>query len=253
MLGFQCCTCEDPSDKGNQILLDPVDTYTGEHFGSVQGSQNFVLSSNEANGVLKKPEIIRFKVHVARQSAENFGLAHMPMEDGSESLLVVELRPDSPMDRWNAEQRNQRQPDFQVRPGDRIVSVGDARAGDLEGMRQLLRQDKADFIVERWPAVRSVYLKKKTPDDKYGMQTDLIIKDDGTKVLRVGRISGGLLGEWNTLAAGARRFFDVVGPFSQIISVNSESGDPERMQQALVTSSAVEVSFARPDPELYNH
>jgi len=264
---WHCCTCEDDT---NQITLEPVDAFTGERavqfsdsVDDVQvfredaavgpGSRDFVMSTNEIHGILKKPEIIRFKVRLTRLPTENFGLAHMPMEDGSQSLLVVELRPSGPMDRWNAEQRNLSQPDFQVQPGDRIVSVGDSKAGDLDGMRQLLRQDKAEFVVERWPPLLSVSLKKRTPNDKYGMQTDLIIRDDGTKILRVGRISGGLLGESNALAARTRRFFDVVGPFAQIVSVNGESGDPERMQQELVANSTVDVAFARPDPELYNH
>lgn len=262
---WNCCAC--PDEPAHQITLEPVDAFTGE--GAVQfsdndqvlcegaaggpGSRDFIMSTNEIQGILKKPEIIRFKVRLTRLTAENFGLAHMPMEDGSQSLLVVELRPDGPMDRWNAEQRNLSQPDLQVRPGDRIVSVGDAKGGDLDGMRQLLRQEKAEFIVERWPPTLSVSLKKRTPNDKYGMQTDLIIRDDGTKILRVGRISGGLLGESNALAARTRRFFDVVGPFAQIVSVNGERGDPERMQQVLVTDLTVDVSFTRPDPELYNH
>jgi len=263
MKPLQCCSCEDPSDKGNQLTLEPVSgAWLGEGMIALttaedpmmlngQPSRDFVLSTNEMGGLLKKPNILRFKVILSKSSNENFGLAHMPMEDGSMSLLVVELRPDGPIDKWNAEQRSMGQGDFQVRPGDRIVNVGNAR--DLDGMRQLLRQDRVAFIVERWPEVVNVSLKKRSPSDKYGMQTDLIIRDDGTKVLRVGRISGGLLAEWNTLAAGARRFFDIVGPFSEIVMVNGERGDPERMQQLLVTGPSVDVAFARPDPEVYNH
>lgn len=267
---LRCCTCEDASDKGNQLTLEPIADPGGEGIIALttleepmsmakmgmsakplQGSKDFVLSTLEKTGQIKTPDILRFKVSLTKSSNENFGLAHMPMEDGSASLLVVELRPEGPIDRYNAEQRGGSTPQNQVKAGDRIVAVGNA--ADLEGMRQRLRQDEVEFSVERWPEVINVSLKKRTPTDKFGMQTDLIIRDDRSKVLRVGRISGGLLGEWNTLAAGARRFFDVVGPFSEILSVSGIKGDPERMQQLLVTGTSVDVCFKRPDPELYNH
>jgi len=256
----QCspCSCEDTGDKVNTLTLDPSSLSVGEGAVNMLGAtpgQDMEVSVCKSNAIIKqpeigKPEIVSFKVTIAKTPSENFGLAHMPMEDGSQSLLVVELRPDGPMTRWNMEQRAMGRADFDVRRGDRIVNVGNL--SDIEGMRELLRQDNVEFAVERWPQVVSVLLKKGEPTDKYGMQTDLIIKDDGAKVLRVGKISGGLLGEWNTQAAESRRFFEVIGQFSEITSVNEEKVDSERMQQMLVTEPDVKITFHRPDPELFN-
>jgi len=254
------CACEDSADKVHSLTLDPASVAKGDGIINMNeiatvpvGSKDFILSNHEADGTLKKPEIVRFAVSLTKSSGENFGLAHMPMEDGSQSLLIVELRPDGPMARWNAQQRAIGKQE--VRRGDRRVAVMQATdvISDIDGMRELLRQNTVDFTVERWPPSVTIVLKKREPTDKYGMQTDLIIKDDGSKVLRVGRISGGILGDWNTLAAGGRRFFDVVGQFSEIIKVNDQKDDPDRMQQLLVTESSVEITFMRPDPELYNH
>lgn len=256
----QClpCSCEDTGDKVNTLTLDSSSLSVGEGAVNMLGGstcQDPEVKVCQPNAIIKmtkmvKPEIVSFKVTVTKTPGENFGLAHIPMEDGSQSLLVVELRPDGPMTRWNMEQRAMGRADFDVRRGDRIVNVGSV--SDIEGMRDLLREDNVEFTVERWPEVVSVLLKKLEPTDKYGMQTDLIIKDDGAKVLRVGRISGGLLGEWNTVAAGSRRFFEVIGQSSEIISVNDEKVDSERMQQMLVTEPEVEIGFQRPDPELFN-
>jgi len=243
----RCCAGEDGSSElTNTLNLDPSTVSTGGVI--VNAAQNMVMVQ-AANGK-ENADIVRFKVALSKASGENFGLAHMPMEDGSQSLLVVELRSDGPISTWNMEQRALGRGDIDVRRGDRIVSVG--YVSDIDGMRELLRQDQVEFSVERWPPSVAVVLNKREPTDKYGMQTDLLIRDDGSKVLRVGRISGGLLGEWNTSAAAARRFYDVVGQFSEIVRVNDQKDDPERMQQMLVTESMVEVSFVRPDPELYN-
>lgn len=261
MPGSKCtCTCDDDNEKANTITLDPVAASMGDGmidmgappkqvggYDSRVGSEGFVMSTHEKAGLIKKPEILRFQVSLCKAAGENFGLAHMPMEDGSHSLLIVELRQDGPMARWNKDHKANQV----VVRGDRIVAVG--AVTDIDGMRELLRQDIVEFTVERWPQAVTIVLKKLQPTDKYGMQTDLIIRDDGSKVLRVGRISGGLLGEWNALAAGSRRFFDVVGQFAEIVKVNDQADDPERMQQMLVTELEVEVTFIRPDPELYNH
>jgi len=176
------------------------------------------------------------------------------MEDGSESLLVVELQPNTPIDRYNYETEKMQNPQHMVKRGDRIVLVGDGtnEKSDVDGMRELFQKESVVLSIERWPQEVSIILKKRNTDDKYGMQTDLIIRDDGSKVLRVGRISGGLLGEWNSLAESARRFFDVVGQFSEIVKVNGQSTDPEKMQQLLVTEWQVQVTFVRPDPDLYS-
>merc|ERR1719254_433224 len=94
-------------------------------------------------------ELVRFKVNLRKQAGEPFGLAHMPMEDGSQSLLVVELRGEGPIVRWNMEQRAMGLNEFQMQRGDRIVRVGQDTT--VDAMRERLRKDDVDFVVERWP------------------------------------------------------------------------------------------------------
>lgn len=243
------CACDDDNDKAATLTVDPQSVALGD--GVIKTNEETAVVLKDDGPSAKHAEITRFKVNLSKPAGSNFGLAHMPMEDGSQSLLVLELRPDGPISRWNLEQRGLGRPEFEMRRGDRIVQVGSTN--DIDGMREQLRQDSVEFTVERWPLTVSVALKKRDPTVKYGMQTDLIVRDDQSKVLRVGRISGGLLGEWNMLATGARRYYDVVGQFSEIVRVNDNSDDPERMQQMLVTETEVDLVFARPDPELYNH
>jgi hypothetical protein len=257
----KCSSCVDLDGKATTIHLDPRDSVdgsiklasdlcTGHAFSEVKvvDKNNERVTYVSADGT--KRELVRFKVSLAKPAGETFGLAHMPMEDGSQSLLVVELRSDGPIARWNMEQRALGLEDFEMRRGDRIVRVGKEQG--LDAMRENLRKNDVEFVVERWPATLAVVLKKASPVDKYGMQTDLIVRDDDSKVLRVGRISGGLLGEWNASAAVAKRFSDIVAQHSEIASVNGCKDDPARMQQMLVTESEVQVVFRRPDPDLYN-
>lgn len=256
---IRCQTCIQIDEKAPTIHVDPTDVVDGnihlsdDIVGHAYSEITVIEKNNErvayisADGMTR--EFIRFKVAISKQANEPFGLAHMPMEDGSQSLLVVELRSEGPIAKWNMEQQALGLNDFTMRRGDRIVCVDTDY--DIERMREKLRKNDIDFVVERWPENVPVRLKKGSPTDKYGMQTDLIAREDGTKVLRVGRISGGLLGDWNALAASERRYCEIVSQHSEITSVN-ECKEPERMQQLLVTEAEVRVTFKRPDPDLYN-
>merc|ERR1712032_154743 len=106
-------------------------------------------------------------------------------------------------------------------------------AVDIDGMRALLRNDNVHFTVERWPVVTKVLLQKRNANDKYGMQTELVQKDDGKQILIVRTVWGGLLGEWNQWACMSRRFFEAVQPGSEIVQVGDLSNCPVDMQQAL--------------------
>lgn len=240
------CECEGQGDS-NTMNISPQES-------ALDG--NVRVDTDDPSMNLKQmnnTSILSFKVSLSKQPSESYGLAHMPHpEDGSQSLLICDLRPDGPIAKWNMEQRSLGKLEYQVLRGDRIVAVGDV--SDTDGMRERLRSDaKVEFTVERWPDTITVFLKKEKEGDKFGMQTELIVRDDGTKMLRVGRVSAGLLGEWNARAAKSKRFCDFVCQLSAIVKVNQVTDNPEKMQQLLVSDSEVEISFSRPDPELYNH
>merc|ERR1712039_791297 len=113
-------------------------------------------------------------------------------------------------------------------------------------MRTQLMADSVEITVERWPSVIVVALEKGSPEHKYGMQTELSESADGTEVLRVTQIVGGLLGKWNHLATMSRRYYDVVPAGSRIVQVGDITACMD-MQQALASVSTVVVSFQRPE------
>lgn len=205
--------------------------------------------------------ILRFEVSVTKSPSEGFGLAHVPVEDGSNTLLIVALRDQGPIARWNDERQRLGDDEKTVRRGDRIVAVG-VVVDDLEAMRSMLRQDSAVFTLERWPETIVVSLAKRLPTDKYGMSTETVKCEDGVEVLRVTQIWGGLMSEWNQTACQSRRFHEIVTPASEVVRLDELtgdperivelSGDPERMQQALMTRDAVALTFSRPDPSAFH-
>jgi len=81
-------------------------------------------------------------------------MVHMPDQDGSQALIVIQIHPGGLIHRWNEEQRANGQLEQQVRIGDRIVGVvddidGDAK--DIDAMRRLMKKDTVEFIIERLP------------------------------------------------------------------------------------------------------
>jgi hypothetical protein len=168
---------------------------------------------SDSHKVPRRLDLQRFEVQLSKDGAASFGLAHVPMEDGSGTLLIVDWKESGPIGRWNAEKLELGLPECALKRGDRVVCVNGSTA-DIDGMRRLLREDTVHFTVERWPETINVLLQKRTTADKYGMQTDLLRKDDGEQVLVVRQIWGGLLGEWNQWACLSRRFFETVSPGS---------------------------------------
>lgn len=196
--------------------------------------------------------VLRFDVALSKDSGNSsFGLAHAPMQDGSGVLLVVELREGGIVARWNAEQARAGKPEWVIKSADRIVQVGGS--SDIDIMRAHFREDRVQFTVERWPEIIIASLKKRCAGDKYGMQTDLVMMEDGVEVLRVGQLStGGLLEEWNRGAIMSRRHHEIVHPGSEIVKVGDLSGSPRRLQQTLLAGSGADISFKRPDRGLFS-
>lgn len=249
--GFRSCGGTPDSDA----VFPLVDTNIIAMVGSEMPDHQMSSTSRSPHRPHRKSsDILRFKVSLSKEGMDTFGLAHMPMEDGSNSLQIIELRVDgeSPVSKWNADQRQMGSPECALMRGDRIVSVG--FVNDLDCMRELLRQDHVTFTVERWPDTNVVYLSKRQASDKFGMVTDLFERDDGWTALRLLRIMPhGLLQQWNRVAETSRRFFDVVCPWSEIVRVGSLRGDPCRMQERLnkPEEDGFEIEFKRPDPGLF--
>lgn len=195
--------------------------------------------------------IFRFEVSVTKESSEGYGLAHVPVEDGSNTLLIVALRDQGPVARWNEERRKLGDDEKTVQRGDRIVAVGGV-ADDVEVMRSMLRQDAAVFTLERWPDTIIVSLVKRLPADKFGMSTESVKREDGVEVLRVSQIWGGLMSEWNQSACQSRRFHEAVTPACEIVRLDELTDSLDSMQQALMTRETVELTFTRPDPSAFH-
>lgn len=189
-----------------------------------------------------------FEVKLAKAGEQSFGLAHVPMEDGTQTLLVVDLRDDGPVAGYNAKMREMGNFDAMLQRGDRIVGVNDCK-GDLETMRELLRKESAHIFAERWPEVFTVTLQKANKDEKFGLKTDTVMKSVDRRVLRVSVISLGLVHRWNTDAQLSKRFHEIVVPGMEIEKVNGTENDIDKMHEELLTQDSVTVVFRRPDPD----
>lgn len=192
-----------------------------------------------------------FEVFVTKRSGEGYGLAHVPVDDGSGTLLIVALRDKGPIAEWNEEQRRLGDNDRTVQRGDRIVAVGGI-TDDVDAMRSMLREDSAVFTLERWPKTIDLKLVKRVPADTYGLSTERVKRGDGKEVLRVTQIWGGLMSEWNQTTCQSRRFHETVAPASEILRLDELEDNPESMQLALMTRDAVELTFGRPDPSAFH-
>mmetsp|Transcript_54396 Transcript_54396/g.168778 ORF Transcript_54396/g.168778 Transcript_54396/m.168778 type:complete len:252 (-) Transcript_54396:18-773(-) len=192
-------------------------------------------------------EILRFEVALTGQCAEGYGGQHAPAEDGSESLVVTSVEENSPLAEWNEQQVQAETPEYTVRAGDHIVSVDSVLVGVASMGEQLqMAHSSVRFVVERWPEVVVAALDRRMPADKLGMRTESIERQDGTEVLTLCQVTGGLLGDWNRLAFRDRRFFEVVQPGSAIVRVLDCVGGADRMLQELMNKSSVEIAFKRP-------
>jgi len=234
--------------------MDPSMTPIGRMLGETPAGDQGAGPANSwrPGGAVPAAAPTRFEVTLSKQGTKSFGIAHVPMEDGTDTLMVVKTSDEGPVEIWNAMQRDCGRLERQVMRGDRIVCVGGIVA-DLHGMRELLRQDSVRFSVERWPETWIIPLEKKSQDDRFGMRTELVFRADGTEELRVTQVSGGLLGEWNQWANVTKRFFETVTPGVEIVQVSDAQGivnrDSRVMQELLLTCQSCEIMLRRPGPE----
>lgn len=230
------------------LALDESAGFDTCHLKSTQtGAQGpRPVSSLQLVAGQQQPE--RFEVQLSKKGAQSFGFAHVPMEDNTNTLLVVDVKDDGPypIGNWNAKQRDNGMQEHTVQEGDRIVTVGGATS-ELEVMRAELRKETVVFTVERWPRLVPVVLQKKSAEDLFGMQTE-VTTANGRQELIVTAVQGGLAQEWNRWAYLSKRFYDAVLPGMTIIRVSEVDGDCLAMQDALHRVS-VELTLVRPEPE----
>lgn len=241
-----------PCSDGSQPNV-PIDPFAENHSDPMKDGRVMGASPGRADlGVpaSRPPSAapLAFEVKLVKTGDQSFGLAHVPMEDGTQTLLVVDLRDIGPVARYNAKMREMGNLDAMLQRGDRIVAVGETR-GDLEKMRELLRKDSCHIFAERWPEVFSVRLEKAHKDDKFGIKTETILKSVDHKVLRVSVISLGLVHRWNTDAQLSKRFHEIVVPGMEIEKVNGIESNIDKMHEALLTLDSVTVDLRRPDPD----
>eukprot|EP00927_Polykrikos_kofoidii_P006591 TRINITY_DN12667_c0_g1_i3.p1 TRINITY_DN12667_c0_g1~~TRINITY_DN12667_c0_g1_i3.p1 ORF type:complete len:258 (-),score=24.13 TRINITY_DN12667_c0_g1_i3:74-847(-) len=171
-------------------------------------------------------KVFSFSVSLDKDGGDSFGLAHVPLEDVTSCLLIVDFRDQGPVARWNAERDRLGTPDFKIRRGDRIVAVGSER--DLDRMRMLLTEETAQCTVERWPESTGVRLKKEFRDDTIGIQTDLIERADGGEALIVTGVIQGYMADWNSWAITNRYYHAVISPGYEVCCVNGVTGPARR-------------------------
>lgn len=250
--GSSAAPCSCAADCSFKPWQNPTDTATlttlsalNSRGGSTGGGDVDKEGYEQHDG----PELFRFVVDLQKDAGDTFGLAHVPMEDGSSSLLVVDFREGGAVSRWNTAREKEGALDYMIRRGDRIVNVGSDT--DMEAMRMMLRQDLVQFSVERWPANVSMRLTKAHINHKFGIQTDLIDRENGLQALCVSGIMDGILSDWNQVAYSSRRYFEIVSHGSEIIRVDGLDGPADRLQQMLKDRTDVNIVFRRPPPETY--
>eukprot|EP00927_Polykrikos_kofoidii_P006590 TRINITY_DN12667_c0_g1_i2.p1 TRINITY_DN12667_c0_g1~~TRINITY_DN12667_c0_g1_i2.p1 ORF type:complete len:275 (-),score=25.57 TRINITY_DN12667_c0_g1_i2:74-898(-) len=194
-------------------------------------------------------KVFSFSVSLDKDGGDSFGLAHVPLEDVTSCLLIVDFRDQGPVARWNAERDRLGTPDFKIRRGDRIVAVGSER--DLDRMRMLLTEETAQCTVERWPESTGVRLKKEFRDDTIGIQTDLIERADGGEALIVTGVIQGYMADWNSWAITNRYYHAVISPGYEVCCVNGVTGPARRLQHFLEVGNELEIHFRRPPVEAY--
>jgi len=210
-----------------------------------------IVESLRHDTTIGKDDVVRFQVKLNKDpsATSGYGLAHAALE-GAGVLMVMELRPDGVVSKWNSDRIAEGKPQVAVKPGDRIVAM--EGAADLSAMRSMFReQESVDFTVERWPDIVNITLSRESPADTFGLNVDVVNKQDGHKVLVVFEVAPGIMQEWNTRAFAAKEFYSIVTPGSELISINGIS-EPGKMMESLLKELKVELSIRRPDLPMPN-
>jgi len=192
----------------------------------------------------------QFQAVLTKEGAQGFGLAHVPAQPlvpgAAAALVVVDFQPGGVAALWNERQQTQGRPEKALRQGDRIIGVSGVR-GDLDRMRQLVRDDAVELTVERWPNPVVTRLCKGSERDVYGMQMDVVDRSNGVQALVVSQFAdGGLVAQWNQQAVSAGRFFQVVETGSEVVRVGTHTLLPRMLEALRSDLSSVQVEFRRP-------
>merc|ERR1712176_1086154 len=107
-----CSQCsEECVGVGSVVALSEVNKEVPSNVGlEIADSKGRPLEESDC------PEVLKFMVSLAKQNGEtSFGLAHVPMEDGTSTLLIVDYKDGGPVGRWNAERVAEGRPDQAMR------------------------------------------------------------------------------------------------------------------------------------------
>lgn len=190
----------------------------------------------------RQEPVLSFEVTLERGETEDmYGIAQRLTKDGSETLLVVALKPGGLADRWNTARPSAPN---QIRPNDRIALVNGITK-DVARMRMALREPKLVLAVLRYPEIFEVRLDRDA-GGLYGMRTVKAVEEDGRKMLIVHAISEeGAAHAWNERMFFERKFELIVAEAAELLQVNAKTS-PQEMQEELQSSPSVVVRFRRP-------
>mmetsp|Transcript_1648 Transcript_1648/g.4072 ORF Transcript_1648/g.4072 Transcript_1648/m.4072 type:complete len:184 (-) Transcript_1648:336-887(-) len=104
-------------------------------------------------GVVAEDGSWQFDVELWRDSedgggAAGYGFGYIELEKQPNMLLVVSVREDSAVARWNAQCQEEGMPDYAIKAGDKIIGVNGAQ--DAASMREELHQSEGvGLVVQR--------------------------------------------------------------------------------------------------------
>lgn len=264
--GINCCSSNDPccgkdSEQGYTVVnlssamnedAEIVGPYqiqeaapkgggaTANWSQSVKGGADLVSSDSAAQ--VKSFEIVLQK----KEPEEMYGIGQRLTRDGSNTLVVVALKPGGLADTWN---RTQGGPSGQnlILPNDRVVSVNGA-SGDVSAMRIALKESRVKLQLWRFPEQYELRFERDV-SGLYGISTVRTV-EEGRMILIVERVSdGGVVQRWNQRMQLEKRYHLLVMEGTQLLRVNGLVGLHE-MEAHLQKSARVEILFKRPPPSL---
>lgn len=185
--------------------------------------------------------VVSFEVTLAKGASEDmYGIAQRLTKDGSDTLLVVALKPGGLAERWNAARLSAQNT---IRPNDRIVAVNGVTQ-DATALRMALREPKLTITLWRFPEIFEVRLDRDA-GGLYGMRTVRAVEEDGRKMLIVHTIAeDGSLQAWNQRMRQERKFHLIVSHAAELLQVNAKT-TPQDMQEELQRSPSVKIIFRR--------
>jgi len=195
--------------------------------------------------------ILHFDVDLAKNGNEGFGLAHIPIEDETNTLVVVAIQSGGCLWRRNEKTAELGKPEHTVRPGDRIVSVNGVFS-DVITMRTSLKNQSVTLRVERWPEKFIVPVRRRYPTERLGLATEIAPSEseNDRMALLVNQISDGYFADWNNQASATKRLSELITCGTEVSRIGDIDSSPEAMREALNHfEGSIDIEFTRPPLE----